>query len=29
VMLNHGLTHLYSYDHHFDHIPGITRLVPK
>ncbi|MDP3722932.1 MAG: type II toxin-antitoxin system VapC family toxin [Candidatus Omnitrophota bacterium] len=29
VMLNHGLTRLYSYDHHFDHIPGLTRLVPK
>lgn len=29
VMLNHGLTHLYSYDQHFDHIPGLTRLVPR
>ena len=29
VMLNHGLTHLYSYDHHFDHIPGLQRVVPK
>lgn len=29
VMLNHGLTHLYSYDQHFDRIPGLTRLVPK
>jgi predicted nucleic acid-binding protein len=28
VMLNHGLTHLYSYDHHFDQIPGLTRLEP-
>lgn len=29
VMLNHGLTHLYSYDQHFDRIPGLTRLVPR
>lgn len=28
VMLNHGLTHLYSYDRHFDLIPGLTRLEP-
>ena len=28
VMLNHGITHLYSYDHHFDAIPGLTRLEP-
>ena len=29
VMLNHGLTHLYSYDRHFDLIPGLTRLEPS
>lgn len=29
VMFNHGMTHLYSYDNHFDHIPDLTRLVPK
>ena len=29
VMLNHGLTRLYSYDHHFDCIPGLKRLLPK
>lgn len=29
IMLNHGLTHLYSYDRHFDAIPGLTRLEPK
>lgn len=28
VMLNHGLTHLYSYDHHFDSIPDLKRLEP-
>jgi len=28
VMLNHGLTRLYSYDHHFKSIPGLTRLEP-
>lgn len=28
VMLNHGLTHLYSYDHDFDLIPGLKRLEP-
>lgn len=28
VMLNHGMTHLYSYDHHFDHIPGLKRVEP-
>lgn len=28
VMLNHGITHLYSYDHHFDAIAGLTRLEP-
>lgn len=28
VMLNHGLTHLYSYDQDFDLIPGLTRLEP-
>jgi len=28
VMLNHGLTRLYSYDHHFDLIPGLKRLEP-
>ena len=28
VMLNHGLTHLYSYDRHFDRIPGLKRLEP-
>lgn len=28
VMLNHGLTHLYSYDHHFDLISGLKRLEP-
>jgi predicted nucleic acid-binding protein len=28
VMLNHGITHLYSYDRHFDAIPGLTRLEP-
>ena len=28
VMLNHGITHLYSYDHHFDEIPGLKRLEP-
>jgi len=29
VMLNHGITHLYSYDHHFDAIPGLKRLEPS
>lgn len=28
VMLNHGVTHLYSYDRHFDAIPGLKRLEP-
>ena len=28
VMLNHGLTQLYSYDHHFDAIPSLSRLEP-
>lgn len=28
VMLNHGLTQIYSYDRHFDSIPGIRRLEP-
>ena len=28
VMLNHGLTDLYSYDRHFDRIPGLKRLEP-
>lgn len=28
VMFTHGLTHLYSYDHHFDRLPGLTRLEP-
>ena len=28
VMLNHGVTHLYSYDRHFDRIPGLTRFEP-
>lgn len=28
VMLNHGLSHLYSYDHHFDAISGLKRLEP-
>ena len=28
VMLNHGLTHLYSYDRDFDLIPGLKRLEP-
>ncbi|MBI4598444.1 MAG: type II toxin-antitoxin system VapC family toxin [Candidatus Omnitrophica bacterium] len=29
IMFNHGVTHLYSYDRHFDAIPGLTRLEPK
>ena len=28
AMLNRGITHLYSYDRHFDAIPGLTRLEP-
>lgn len=28
VMLRHRITHLYSYDRHFDAIPGLTRLEP-
>ena len=28
VMLRHRLTHLYSYDRHFDAIPGLKRLEP-
>ena len=28
VMLNHGMTQLYSYDRHFDRIPHLTRLEP-
>lgn len=28
VMFNHGMTHLYSYDQHFDEIPGLKRLEP-
>jgi len=28
VMLNHGLTHLYSYDQEFDLVTGLTRLEP-
>ena len=28
VMFNHGITHLYSYDRHFDKIPGLKRLEP-
>ncbi len=28
VMLNNGLTHILSTDTHFDHIAGITRVVP-
>jgi len=28
VMLNHGLTHLYSYDHDFDILSDLTRLEP-
>lgn len=28
VMLNHGITHICSYDRHFDAIPGLTRLEP-
>jgi predicted nucleic acid-binding protein len=29
VMLNHGITQIYSYDCHFDSIPGIRRLEPS
>jgi predicted nucleic acid-binding protein len=28
VMINHGITQLYSYDRHFDTIPGLKRLEP-
>lgn len=28
VMMRHRITHLYSYDRHFDAIPGLTRLEP-
>ena len=28
VMFRHRITYLYSYDHHFDDIPGLTRLEP-
>ena len=28
VMLRHRITHLYSYDRHFDAVPGLTRLEP-
>ncbi|MBI3021628.1 MAG: type II toxin-antitoxin system VapC family toxin [Candidatus Omnitrophica bacterium] len=28
VMFNHGITQLYSYDRHFDSIPGLRRLEP-
>ena len=28
VMINHGITQLYSYDHHFDAIPHLKRLEP-
>ena len=28
VMLNHGITHLYSYDRHFDLLTDLTRLEP-
>lgn len=28
VMINHGITQLYSYDRHFDAIPGLKRLEP-
>ena len=29
VMLNNGLKNLYSYDRHFDRIPGIHRIEPS
>ena len=29
VMLNHGITQLYSYDRHFDAIPHLKRLEPS
>ena len=28
VMLNHGITQIYSYDRHFDSITGIRRMEP-
>lgn len=28
VMLNAGITHLYSYDEHFDRVAGLKRLLP-
>lgn len=28
IMLNHGISQIYSYDRHFDSIPGINRLEP-
>jgi predicted nucleic acid-binding protein len=28
IMLTHGIAQLYSYDRHFDLIPGLTRLEP-
>jgi len=28
VMLNNGITRLYSYDHHFDVVAGLKRLEP-
>ena len=28
IMLNHGIKHCYSYDKHFDMIPGLKRLEP-
>jgi predicted nucleic acid-binding protein len=29
VMLNHGITHLYSHDRHFDLLTDLTRLEPS
>ena len=28
IMLNHGMTQLYSYDHHFEAVAGLKRLEP-
>ena len=29
VMLHHGITQIYTYDRHFETIPGLTRLEPE
>lgn len=28
IMLHHGLTRIYTYDRHFDLVPGLERLTP-